>query len=173
MHWLEAPSARLSGRDPDRHPRPLLPRQRDRAGFSSSTAASGIPYEGNYFVLAQAEAEAPRTGRTRRRSPPAHARARARVDRRPRRRRARPSPRRAIERYDELLKTPAKRPARPRRSSFRWRNASARTSSSSRRLNKGFGDNLLIDDLDLQAAARRHCRRHRARTAPARPRCSA
>ena len=37
---------------------------------------------------------------------------------------------------------------------------------------KGFGDRLLIEDLSLHPAARRHRRRHRARTAPARPRCS-
>ena len=41
----------------------------------------GIPYEGNYSVLAGAEAEAPGAGGPRGRGAPAHARARERVDR--------------------------------------------------------------------------------------------
>ena len=40
----------------------------------------GIPYEGNYSVLARAEAEAPGAGRPRGRGAPAHHRARARMD---------------------------------------------------------------------------------------------
>ena len=62
------------------HPRPLLPRQRGRAGSSSSTDGRGIPFEGNYSQLARAEAGAARAGgegRTSARA--AHARARARV----------------------------------------------------------------------------------------------
>ena len=41
-----------------------------------------------------------------------------------------------------------------------------------RGLPKGYGDVLLMDDVELHAAAGRHRRRHRARTAPARRRCS-
>ena len=61
------------------HPRPLLPRQRGASGSSSSTAAAGIPFEGNYSSwLEQKQArlareEKPNDGA------PAHARPRARV----------------------------------------------------------------------------------------------
>ena len=40
-------------------------------------------------------------------------------------------------------------------------------------LSKSFGDKQLIRQSHLQAAARRHRRRHRPPTAPARPRCFA
>ena len=68
---------------------------RSPAGSSSSIAASGIPYEGNYSGLAGAEAEARRARKAGGRGAPAHPGARAGMDRGIARRRARPSPRRA------------------------------------------------------------------------------
>ena len=65
--WLERYLARVPGHRRRRHARSLLPRQRRRSGSSSSIAASGIPYEGNYTALARAE-EARASRRRRRRS---------------------------------------------------------------------------------------------------------
>ena len=73
------PSARLSGRDPDRHPRPLLPRQCHRLD-SRARSRQGHSLRRQLFVLAGAEAEAAGAGRPRRGSAPAHARARAGMD---------------------------------------------------------------------------------------------
>ena len=88
------PFAQLSRRDPDRHPRPLLPRQRHRLD-SRTRPRQGHSLRGQLFGLAGAEAEAPRAGRPRGRS---RASARWRASRNgspPRRRRGRPNPRRA------------------------------------------------------------------------------
>src|SRR5262249_30344332 len=75
------PSAQLSGRDPDRHPRPLLPRQRHRLDpRARPRPRHSLP--GQLLVVAGAEAEAARAGGSRGGRAPAHARARAGVDRR-------------------------------------------------------------------------------------------
>ncbi len=72
------PSARLPGRDPDRHPRPLLPRQRHRLD-PRARPRPRHPLRGQLLLLARAEAEAPRPGRPRGGGAPAHHRARARM----------------------------------------------------------------------------------------------
>ena len=74
------PSAQLSGRHPDRHPRPLLPRQCHRLD-SRARPRPRHSLRGQLFVLAGAEAEAARAGRPRGGSASAHARARAGMDR--------------------------------------------------------------------------------------------
>ena len=48
VYWLERFLQEYAGHRRRDHPRPLLPRQRRRSGSSSSTAAAGIPFEGNY-----------------------------------------------------------------------------------------------------------------------------
>ena len=88
------PSAQLSGRHPDRHPRPLLPRQRHRLD-PRARPRPRHSLRGQLFVVAGAEAEAARAGRPRGRGAPAHARPRAGMDQRPPRAPARPNPRRA------------------------------------------------------------------------------
>ena len=97
------PSARLSGRDPDRHPRPLLPRQRHRLD-PRARPRPRHSLRGQLLGLAGAEAEAARAGGPRGRGAPAHARSASRNGSRRRPRRGRPNPRRAIERYEDLLK---------------------------------------------------------------------
>ena len=69
-------SAQLPGRDPDRHPRPLLPRQRHRLD-PRARPRPRHSLRGQLLVLARAEAEAPRAGRPRGGVAPAHHRARA------------------------------------------------------------------------------------------------
>ncbi len=110
----------------------------------------GIPYEGNYSAWLVAEAETARTGRPRGRE---RASARSRASRNGslrRRARGRPNPRRATSATRNCSRKPAKSRPRPRRSSFRSPSGSDRTSSISRTLKKGFGDNLLIDDLTFK-----------------------
>ena len=74
------PFAQISRRDPDRHPRPLLPRQRDRLD-SRARSRPRHSLSGQLFVLARAEAEAARAGGPRGGIPPEDARPRAGVDR--------------------------------------------------------------------------------------------
>ncbi len=73
------PSAQLSGRDPDRHPRPLLPRQRHQLD-SRARSRPGIPYEGNYSSWLGQKQQAAGAGRPRGGIAPAHARRRAGMD---------------------------------------------------------------------------------------------
>ena len=123
--------AQLSGRDPDRHPRPLLPRQRDELD-PRARSRPRHSLRGQLFVLAGAEAEAARAGRPRGGSAPAHARARVRMDRGIAHARGRRNPRRAISATRTCSsRRPTSRP-RPRRSSFRSPSGSGRTSSTSR-----------------------------------------
>ncbi len=121
----------------------------------------GIPYEGNYTSWLGAEAEASRAGRPRGRGAPAHACRASRNGSPPRPRRARPSRRRA---------TSATRICSSRPPTSRRRRAQIVIPVAERLgqnvidfegLTKGYGDKLLIDEPDLQAAARRHRRRHR------------
>ena len=74
------PFAQLSRRDPDRDPRPLLPRQRHELD-PRTRPRQGHSLRGQLLVLAGAEAEAPRAGRPRGRRAPEDARPRAGVDR--------------------------------------------------------------------------------------------
>ena len=110
----------------------------------------GIPYEGNYSSWLHAEAEAAGAGRPRGRRAPEARWSASRSGSRRRRRRVRPSPRRATSatRNCSRRRTPSR--PRPRRSSFRWPSGSARTWSTSTTCTKGFGDNLLIDDLTFK-----------------------
>ena len=94
-------SAQLSGRDPDRHPRPLLPRQRHRLDprarprpRHSPTRATTRPGSSR-----SRSASRRRAARRRRASAPSSA---SRNGSPPRRRPARPSRRRAIQRYEDL-----------------------------------------------------------------------
>ena len=110
---------------------------------------TGIPYEGNYSSwLEQKQKRLQQEGReyeARQRAIEAESDWIASCPKR-----ARPSPRRvssAMTNWSPSRTT--RRRARPR-SSFPWRSGSARTSSSSRNLNKGFGDQLLIDGLSFK-----------------------
>ena len=143
------PSAQLSRRHPDRHPRPLLPRQRHRLD-PRARSRPRHSLRGQLLGLALAEAEAAGAGGPRGRGAPAHARARAGMDR--------GVPARAAGEVQGALSAlrgtgeagrGEDRP-RPRRSSFRWRSGSVRTSSTSRVSPRAFGDNLLIDDLTFK-----------------------
>ena len=72
------------------------------------------------------------------------------MDSRRRPRRGRRNPRRATSATRSCSRRPTRSRPRPRRSSFRWPSGSARTSSTSSTCRKGFGDNLLIDDLTFK-----------------------
>ena len=72
--------AQLSRRDPDRHPRSLLPRQRDRLD-PRARSRQGHPLRGQLLRLAEAEAEAAAAGEKRGHRAPARARRGERVDR--------------------------------------------------------------------------------------------
>ena len=73
------PSAQLSGRHPDRHPRPLFPRQRHGLD-SGARSRPRHSVRGQLFGLAHPKAKAAGAGGARRGSAPAHARARAGMD---------------------------------------------------------------------------------------------
>ena len=149
VNWLEGPPARLSGRDPDRHPRPLFPRQRHGLD-SRARSRPRHPLRGQLFGLAEAEAEAARAGRPRGRRPPARARRGKRVDRLFAARRGRPSPRRASPLTTSSSGRATRRRRRRRRSSFPSPSGSGRTSSISSISSKGYGDRLLIDKLSFK-----------------------
>ena len=74
------PPARVSGRDPDRHPRPLFPRQRDKLD-SRARSRPRHSLRRQLLGLARAEAEAARAGRPRGRGAAARACRGKRVDR--------------------------------------------------------------------------------------------
>ena len=165
------PSAQISRRDPDRHPRPLLPRQRHRLDpRARPRPRHSLP--GQLFVLAGAEAEAPGAGGPRGGIPPEDALPRAGVDRgEP----ARPpgevqgalpalrGPARqgrgqgADHRPD---RHPGRRAARPERHHLRAPEQGVRRQPPDRRPH-------------LQASRRAASSASSAPTAPARPRCSA
>ena len=123
--------AQLSGRDPHRHPRPLLPRQRDRLD-PRARPRPRHSLRGQLHRLAGAEAEAARAGGPRGGGAPAHAEPRAGVDRR--------LPAGAPGEVEGALQAPTRscsrrpprRPPRPRRSSSRWPSGWVRTWSISR-----------------------------------------
>ena len=165
------PSAQLSGRDPDRHPRPLLPRQRHRLD-PRARSRPRHSLRGQLLGLAGAEAEAAGAGRPRGRRASEDARARAGMDRvlaegaagqvqgaLPALRGAAEAGQREAD-PDRADRHSGGRAARPERRRFRGPEQGLRRQPADRRPH-------------LQAAARRHRRRDRRRTAPARPRCSA
>ena len=124
-------SAQLSGRDPDRHPRSLLPRQRHQLD-SRTRSRQGHSLRGQLHLLARPEAEAARSRKAARRNRASARWPPSRNGSRPRPRRGRPNPRRAISAMRTCSRRPARSRPRPRRSSSRWRSGSARMSSISR-----------------------------------------
>ena len=124
---------------------------------------AGIPWEGNYSSWLEQKEKRLDPGGEGGLGPATHARARARVDPDGARARARPRAR------------PASRATRrcwPRSRRRRSATTSARSPSrpgprlgdvviEAKGLRKGYGDNLLMDDVELHPAARRHRRRHR------------
>ena len=166
------PSAQLSGRDPDRHPRPLFPRQRHRLD-SRTRSRPRHSLRGQLFVVAACRSRSDwsrKAARTRRAS--------ARLQReqewiRPRRARARPNRRRATSATRNCSRTPSEKQTQTAQIVIpvaeRLGQNVVDFEQSEERLRRQSADRRS----DVQAAARRHRRRHRARTAPARPRCSA
>ena len=132
----------------------------------------GLPFKGNYIALARAEAAAARARGAARGCAAAHDRARARVGARVAqgRRSKAPCP---PNRYEALLaeETSVKVdhveihiPAGPRLGDVVLETDDLR---------KGYGDRLLIEDLEFTLPPGGHRRRRSARTAPARRPCSA
>ena len=80
VSWLEGHLRELSRRDPDRHPRSLLPRQRHQLD-SRARSRQGHSLRGQLFVVAEAETEAPRAGGPRGGRAPTHLGARTGMDR--------------------------------------------------------------------------------------------
>ena len=170
--WLERFLAELRRHRRRHHPRSLLPRQRGPVD-PRARPRPRHPVRGQLQLVARAEAGAPAPGGEGRLGPPAHARARARVGAHgtegpagqgqgpPRRLReaagrgqgGRRSGRQARDRH------PVGRAARRRRHRGRAPGQGLRRPAAHRRP-------------QLHAPPRRHRRRHRRRTAPARPRCS-
>ena len=160
--WLERHLARVPGHRRRRHARPLLPRQRRRAGSWSSTAARASRgrattrpgwSRSSSGWQARRSRSRPASGRWRAswsgsgcRRGPAQAKSKARLDRlrEAARRRRRREARRDVE-----IQHPAR--AAPRRP---W-------SSRPKGCRKGYGDHLLIEDLTFDLPPRRHRRRHR------------
>ena len=167
-----AAPAEVRGHRHRRHPRPLLPRQRGRLD-PRARPRPGHPVEGQLLLLAGAEAGAPAPARRR---PRASARRRCSASSsgsacRPRP--ATPRARRASTPTSSSSPPGPRRSPRTSRSTSRPARASATWSSRPKGLAKGFGDTLLIENVDLLAAARPPSSASSAPTAPARPRCSA
>ena len=157
-----APPAGVPGHGGGGHPRPLLPRQRGRLDPRAGPRRRH-PLGGQLLLLAGAEAEAPGAGGEGESRPPAHAGARAGVGAHGARGPARPRARRASPPTRQLLaeeQAAEKREAPPRSRSRRGRGW-ATLVVEAEELRKGYGDTLLIEDLDFIAAARRHRRRDR------------
>ena len=89
------------------------------------------------------------------------------------RRRARPRARRACSATKNCPRRNSRSATRPTRSTFRPASASAIWSSKRKNLRKGYGDRLLIDNFSTSACRAAASSASSARTAPARPRCSA
>ena len=124
-------SAQLSGRDPDRHPRPLLPRQRHRL----DPRARSRPRHSLRGQLHRPGWRRSRSGSRRRAARRRRTSARLRASRngsRHPRARGRRNPRRATSATRNCSRRPPRSRRRPRRSSFRSPSGSARTSSTSR-----------------------------------------
>ena len=112
----------------------------------------GIPYEGNYSSwLVQKQKRLAQEGREEEARQRTLAREQEWIAASPRARQAKSKAR--YERYEDLLKKAGEKRRKPRRSSSRSPSVSARTSSISRVLTKGFGNNLLIDDLTFKLPA--------------------
>ena len=113
----------------------------------------GIPYQGNYSSWLGQKQKRLRAGRPRGGGAPAHARARAGMDRRLAARRARPSRRRATS---ATRTCSSRRPKRARRRAQIIIPVAERLGQNVvdvEHLSKGFGDNLLIDDLTFKLPA--------------------
>ena len=141
--------AGLHGHGGRGHPRPLLPRQRRRLD-PGARPRPGHPLEGQLLLLARAEAEAAGAGGDRRRR---RQRTLARelewVRQSPRARQAKSKAR--LTAYEELLARPSEQ-ARPRPGADHHP-AGPRLGDlvvEAEHLRKGYGDRLLIDDLDFR-----------------------
>ena len=124
------PSAQLSGRHPDRHPRPLLPRQRHQLD-SRTRPRPRHSLRGQLHLVAarrSRKGSSRKAARTRRAS--VLSRARASGSNR-RQRHGRPNPRRATSATRICSRSPMPSRTRWRRSPFRWPSGLARTSSIS------------------------------------------
>ena len=151
---------RVRGHGRRRHPRPLLPRQRRRLD-PRARPRPRHPVPGQLLVVARAEAGAPGRRGEAGVGPPADARSASSSGCGWRRGRGTPRARRASPRTSSCW------PRRPRSSSTRSRSTSrpgrgsATWSSRPTALRKGYGDRLLIDDLDFSLPRGRHRRRDR------------
>ena len=164
-------SARLSGRDPYRNPRPLFPRQRDKLD-SRARSRPRYSYEGNYSAwLVQKQKRLEQEGREDAARQRALAEESEWIASSPRARQTKSKAR--IAAYDELVrKSNEKAPT-----GGTDRHSGGRAAGPERRRPRRPQQRLRRPaphrQAFVQAAARRHRRRHRRRTAPARPRFSA
>ena len=133
-----------------------------RAGFWNSTAASGIPHEGNYSSFLVRAGKAPAAGRRAGRSAQQRAIAREREW-------ISQSPARAPGQIEGAHHTPMRNcwrnrrssAAARRRSSFRWPSGWARWWSKPKDLEQGLWRPAAVREPEFQPAAGRHCRRDR------------
>ncbi len=149
--WLEGHLRELSGRHPDRHPRPLFPRQRHRLD-PRARPRPRHPLRGQLHRPGSSRSRSGwsrRAARTRRAS--ARSQREQRMDRASRPRRARPSRRRAISAYEELLKqSPTRKTPGTAQIIIPVGRAARPDVVEVEHLTKGFGDQLLIDDLTFK-----------------------
>ena len=110
----------------------------------------GIPYQGNYSSWLEQKQKRLRAGRPRGGGAPAHARARARMDRGVARAPGRPSPRRAISATRSCSKKAAEKQTQTAQIVIPVAERLGQNVIDFEGLTKGFGDNLLIDDLTFK-----------------------
>ena len=143
------PSAQLSRRHPDRHPRPLLPRQRHRL----DSRARSRPRHSLRGQLLRPGSGRSRSGWSRRAARRRRASARSRASRngsrrRPRARQAKSKAR--YQRYEELLKKAGEKQTQTAQIVIPVAERLGQNVIDFEHLSKGFGDNLLIDDLTFK-----------------------
>ena len=132
----------------------------------------GIPYEGNYSSwLMQKQKRLEQEGREEEARQRTLAREQEWIAASPRARQAKSKAR--YERYEELFKKAGEKQTQTAQIVIPVAERLGQNVIDFEHLRKGFGDNLLIDDLTLQVCRRAASSASSGRTAPARPRCSA
>ena len=149
VNWLEGHLRELSGRHPDRHPRPLLPRQRHRLD-PRARSRPRHSLRGQLHLLAVARSRSAwsrKAARTRRASARWSAKANGFN---PRRKRGRPNPRRATSAMRNCSRSPTPRAITVAQITIPVAERLGQHVVDFDHLKKGYGDNLLIDDLTFK-----------------------
>ena len=152
--------ARLSGRGADHHPRPLLPRQRHRLD-SRARPRPRHPLRGQLHRLSRRQGQAPASRKAARTTPARRRSGASASGSRPRPKARQTKSKARIKAYEDLVEQADKRRPSDTQIVIPHGERLGNVVIEVEGLDKGYGDELLIEDLVLQAAAGRHRRHHR------------